>query len=182
MWLCHLCKSPSGSHRMLGDHPWAFLSPGVSVPSSGCWTIVYPWAGLSPGSLLSRGRNLGTVFHQHQAEVGSDNRSWPGPQFPKLLFRKSWVHFALFANYLQLKIHPCLRSSSAGLLLSQSLPVVNPALYRAFHLLSPVTFSSFPKVWFLQPLSAGGQVSHPNLESFARLQFCVSSRGKHQAV
>lgn len=20
MWLCHLCKSPSGSHRMLGDH------------------------------------------------------------------------------------------------------------------------------------------------------------------
>lgn len=82
MWLCHLCKSPSGSHRMLGDHPWAFLSPGVSVPSSGCWTIVYPWAGLSPGSLLSRGRNLGTVFHQHQAEVGSDNRSWPGPLDP----------------------------------------------------------------------------------------------------
>lgn len=132
IWLCHLCKSPSGGHRIPQGHPWAF-----------------PW----PCNFRCHCPVLWALNHLCDPELGSlQDHSWAGgqkpvevnlpllsftstkwrwavtidpslrPQFPKFLFRKPRVHFALFAYYLPLNIHHCPRSSPAGLLLSQSPP------------------------------------------------------------
>lgn len=110
----------------------------------------WPWAGLCPRSEPGHRVPLLT-FTSTKWRWGWAVTADPGlrSQFPKFLFWKPWVHFALLANYLQLNIHHCARSSPAGLLLRQSPSVVNPALYRAFHLLNPMEHSpALPKSGF----------------------------------
>lgn len=98
MWLCHLCKSPSGGHRMPPDHPWAFPSPAqapsaVSVPCSGSWTICSP----ELGSLQDHswaGAQKPAKGNLPLLRFTSTSSRWavtidPGlrPQFPIFLFR-----------------------------------------------------------------------------------------------
>lgn len=169
IWLCHLCKSPSGSHRMLWKQPWAFPSQPkqaqVSVSPALAPGPSWPWAGLS---LLSWGtepwaQSSLVKLHQHQVQVGNNNWSWPETLVPQIPLLEDLSTFALFANYLQLNIHHCAKSSPAGLLPVSSQWLVLPCTVQ-FHSLNPMTFPRCPKVCFLQALSAGGQVSYPNLE------------------
>ena len=91
----------------------------------------------------------------------------------KFLLKQPCVHFALFA----MSTHCWLTFSSMsvttpdplqqGCYSASHFPLGSPAWCRTVHLLNPRRFSRFSKVWFLQPLPA----SHPNLGSFARMQF-----------